>query len=189
MPTTQKPLVEKKKLEKSPLDLHYMGERVLRQPAKRVARVDDSIRKLVKEMLQTMYTSDGIGLAAPQIGIQKQILVLDSDWENPATPPLVLINPAIKKLNGPLTVAEEGCLSIPGVFLDVTRPSRVEVSYKDENGRPQKRVFDDLPSRIIQHEIDHLNGVLFVDRVDNELALTEALSKTEFSVRDVKAIR
>lgn len=188
MATATKILVEKKKLDKAPLELHYMGDRVLRQSAKRIARVDNSIRQLVKEMLQTMYTSDGIGLAAPQVGIQKQILVIDVDWENAATPPLVLINPVIKSFGQEIAVAQEGCLSIPNVFLDVKRPEAIEVSYKDENGRPQTRRFNDLPARVIQHEMDHLNGVLFVDRVDNQLAMTEALGKEGFSVRDVKSV-
>lgn len=189
MATATPILVEKKKLDKAPLELHYMGDRVLRQPAKRIARVDNSIRDLIKEMLQTMYSSDGIGLAAPQVGIHKQLLVVDVDLENQTTPPLVLINPVIKSSSGDIVVAQEGCLSIPNVFLDVKRPETIEVSYKDENGRPQTRRFGDLTARVIQHEMDHLNGVLFVDRVDNQLAMTEALSKEGFSVRDVKSIR
>ncbi|MGB3238427.1 MAG: peptide deformylase [Geitlerinemataceae cyanobacterium] len=189
MATATNILVEKKKLDKAPLELHYIGDRVLRQPAKRIARVDNNVRQLIKEMLQTMYSSDGIGLAAPQVGIHKQLLVLDVDWENPTTPPLVLINPVIKSFSQDIAVAQEGCLSIPNVFLDVKRPDAIEVSYKDENGRPQTRRFTEFPARVIQHEMDHLNGVLFVDRVDNELAMTEALSKEGFFVRDVKPVR
>jgi peptide deformylase len=181
-------LVEKKKLENPPLKIHYLGERALRQPAKRVAKVDQSIRQLAQQMLQTMYSSDGIGLAAPQVGINKQIIVIDCEPDNPENPPLVLINPTIKRFGRALCDAQEGCLSIPGVYLDVTRPEEVEVAYKDENGRPQTLKANGLLARAIQHEMDHLNGVMFVDRVQNSLALTEELNKHGFSPQAVKSL-
>ena len=87
--------VEKKKLEKPPLEIHYLGDRVLRQPAKRIAKVDDKIRLLITEMLQTMYSADGIGLAAPHVGVNKQLIVIDCEPDNPDNSPLVLINPKI----------------------------------------------------------------------------------------------
>jgi peptide deformylase len=181
-------LVEKKKLAKPPLGLHYLGDRVLRQPAKRIAKVDDDIRKLARQMLQTMYSEEGIGLAAPQVGVHKQILVVDCDTENAATPPLVLINPIIISSSKEVCVIQEGCLSIPQVFLDVTRPEMIEVSYKDEQGRPRKLVAKELLARVIQHEMDHLNGVLFVDRVDNVLAMNQELVKQGFAVDAVKPV-
>ncbi|MGF1537399.1 MAG: peptide deformylase [Elainellaceae cyanobacterium] len=181
-------LVEKKKLATPPLQLHYLGDRVLRQPAKRVNKVDAEMRQFVKEMLQTMYSEDGIGLAAPQVGINKQVLVVDPDPEDAATPPLVLINPVIKASGKELCAAKEGCLSIPNVFLDVTRPKRIEIAYKDENGRPQRRKVDSLVSRVIQHEMDHLNGVMFVDRVDNALLMAEELNKHGFSPQAVQPV-
>jgi peptide deformylase len=180
--------VEKKKLKNPPLKLHYLGDRVLRQPAKRIAKVDDEIRQLVREMLQTMYSEDGIGLAAPQLGIHKQLIVIDCEPDNPANPPLVLINPTIKELSPDICVAQEGCLSIPGVFLDVKRPQVVEVAYKDEYGRPQTLRAGDILGRCIQHEMDHLNGVVFVDRVDNTLTLAQELSKNGFSYQAVKPV-
>lgn len=180
--------VEKKKLKNPPLDIHYLGDRVLRQPAKRVAKVDQELRQLVREMLQTMYSADGIGLAAPQVAVQKQLIVIDCEPDNAANPPLVLVNPIIKQLGGDLCVAQEGCLSIPGVYMDVWRPQLVEVAYKDEYGRPQTLKASELLSRCIQHEIDHLNGVLFVDRVENRLALTAELSKHGFSSLAVKSV-
>jgi peptide deformylase len=181
-------VVEKKKLENPPLEIHYLGDRVLRQPAKRVAKVDQSIRQLAQEMLQTMYSADGIGLAAPQVGVNKQIIVIDCEPDNPENKPLVLINPVVKRSGRSLCNAQEGCLSIPGVYLDVMRPEEIEVSYKDENGRPQTLKATGLLSRAIQHEMDHLNGVMFVDRVENGLALTEELKKHGFSVQAVKPI-
>jgi peptide deformylase len=136
-----------------------------------------------------MYTADGIGLAAPQVGINKQILVVDCELENPAIPPFVLINPKITSYGREVVLGQEGCLSIPNVFLDVKRPGTIEVSYKDENGRPQKRQFEGLPARVIQHEMDHLNGIMFVDRVDNDFELTEALTKEGFAVSAVRSVR
>ncbi len=181
--------VEKKKLDKPPLEIHYLGDRVLRQPAKRIAKVDDSIRQLVKEMLQTMYSADGIGLAAPQVAINKQLIVIDCEPNNPDTSPLVLINPKIVKYGNELCNSEEGCLSIPGVYLSVTRPDAIEVSFKDENGRPRKIKANGLLSRVIQHEMDHLSGVMFVDRVENDLALTEELKKQGFAVNAVRPVK
>jgi peptide deformylase len=180
--------VEKKKLDNPPLEIHYLGDRVLRQPAKRIAKVDESIRKLAKDMLQTMYSSDGIGLAAPQVGINKQLIVIDCEPDQPTNPPLILINPQIVGYGDQLCNAEEGCLSIPGVYMEVIRPETIEVSYKDENGRPRKLKASGLLARAIQHEMDHLNGVMFVDRVENGLALTEELKKKGFSIEAVKPI-
>ena len=181
--------VEKEKLENPPLDIHFLGDRALRQPAKRIAKVDDSIRKLAKEMLQTMYSSQGIGLAAPQVAIHKQLIVVDCEPDNPANPPLILINPKITSSSKELCMVEEGCLSIPGVYLDVTRPKTIEVSFKDEQGKPRKIKATELLSRVIQHEMDHLNGVMFVDRVDNDLALTEKLQEKGFSRGAVKPVK
>ena len=181
--------VEKTKLKPPPLDIHTLGDRVLRQPAKRVAKVDDEIRALVREMLQTMYSADGIGLAAPQVAVNKQLVVVDIDPENAATPPLVLINPQIIRVSKELATGQEGCLSIPGVYLDVVRPAALEVSYKDENGRPQKLQANDLLARCILHEMDHLTGVLFVDRVDNSLALNQELKKNGFFAKDVQPVK
>ena len=181
--------VEKKKLEQPPLDIHYLGDRVLRQPAKRVAKIDDRLRQTVREMLQTMYSADGIGLAAPQVGIHKQLIVIDIALDQPDKPPLVLINPKIIKSGNNLCDSEEGCLSIPGVYLEVTRPEEIEVSYKNEFGKPCKLKATDLLSRVIQHEMDHLNGVMFVDRVKNNLALNEELNKKGFAVNAVKPVK
>lgn len=182
-------VVEKQKLENPPLDIHYLGDRVLRVPAKRINKVDESVRSLAKEMLQTMYSSNGIGLAAPQVGVNKQLIVIDCDPDDAANAPLILINPIIKNYSRDLCIAEEGCLSIPGVYMEVTRPKIIEVAYKDETGRPRTIKALGLLARVIQHEMDHLNGVLFVDRVDNALALTEELKKQGFSAQAVKPIR
>jgi peptide deformylase len=185
---TSEVVVEKKKLANPPLAVHHLGDRVLRQPAKRVAKVDAEIRELVREMLQTMYSKDGIGLAAPQVAVNKQVIVIDCEPDNAANQPLVLVNPVIKQASRSLCIIQEGCLSIPGVYLDVKRPETIEVSFKDEMGRPKTLKATELLARVIQHEMDHLNGVLFVDRVENQLALTQELSKHGFSVQAVKSV-
>jgi peptide deformylase len=181
--------VEKEKLTHPPLEIHYLGDRVLRQQSKRISRIDEQTRKLAKEMLQTMYSSNGIGLAAPQIAINKSLLVVDTQPDNPANPPLILINPVIKSFSRDLCSAEEGCLSIPNVFLPVVRPQAIEVSFKDEHGKPRKIKASGLLARVIQHEMDHLKGILFVDRVENNLALTEQIQKQGFSIQAVHHIR
>jgi peptide deformylase len=180
--------VSKEKLANPPLNLHFLGDRVLRQNTKRIAKIDENVRDLAKHMLQTMYSENGIGLAAPQIGIHKKMLVVDCQPDNATTPPMVLINPEITKFGKDFCVAEEGCLSIPQVFLEVIRPRTIEVTYKDEYGKKQTIKAAGLLSRVIQHEMDHLNGVLFVDRVKNNLALGEELKKKGFSLSAVKPI-
>ena len=180
--------VEKQKLEKPPLQIHYLGDRVLRQGAKRIAKVDEDIRQLAREMLQTMYSSDGIGLAAPQVAVNKQLIVIDCEPDNAANPPLLLINPKITGYSRELCNGEEGCLSIPGVYMEVVRPQAIDVAFKDEHGRPRKLKASGLLARVIQHEMDHLNGILFVDRVENSLALTEELKKQGFSLQAVRPV-
>jgi peptide deformylase len=181
--------VPKEPVDQAPLEIHTLGDAVLRTPARRISKVDEAVRELARDMLRSMYTAKGIGLAAPQVGVHKQLLVIDLDPENPATPPMVLINPEIRSFGGSLDTYEEGCLSIPGVYLNVVRPTAVEVSFRDEMGRPQKLRTDGLLSRCIQHEMDHLNGVLFVDRVTDEISLNEELKQQGFDRNAVHTIR
>ena len=182
-------LVEKKKLKKPPLDVHLLGDRTLRQSTKRVSKIDDPLRKLIRLMLQTMYIQDGVGLAAPQVGVHKQIIVVDVNQEDPTTPPVVMINPTVQSLAGDLCVLEEGCLSVPNVFMHVKRPELVQVAYKDELGRPQVGMYNGLLSRVIQHEIDHLDGVLFVDRIEDRVSLHQVLAKNKLSINAVKPLK
>ncbi|PSO48126.1 MAG: peptide deformylase [Cyanobacteria bacterium SW_9_44_58] len=182
-------LNKQQQAEQAPLSLHYLGDRTLRQSTKRINKINQSVRDLAKDMLQTMYTEQGIGLAAPQVGVNKQMLVVDCDPGNTATPPLILINPQIQSYSKELAKGEEGCLSIPGVFLDVVRPEAIEVKYKDESGRPKKMEASGLLAKVIQHEFDHLHGILFVDRVPNDLVLTEALHQQGFSTKAVQPVK
>lgn len=180
--------VSKEPLETSPFEIHTLGNRVLRQPARRISKVDESVRELTRDMLRSMYTAKGIGLAAPQVGIHQQLLVIDIDLENPSTPPLVLINPQVNSSSASVETYEEGCLSIPGVYLDVVRPSAIVLSYRDEMGRPKKMKADGLMARCIQHEMDHLNGVLFVDRVTDKEGLTRELKEHGFERDHVRSL-
>jgi peptide deformylase len=182
-------LVPKVPVERPPLEIHKLGSKELRAPARRISKVDASVRDLARDMLRSMYTAKGIGLAAPQVGVHRQLLVIDLDLEEAATPPLVLINPEITAAGASFNTYEEGCLSIPGVYLDVVRPSVVEVTFRDETGRPRRLKADGLLARCIQHEMDHLQGVLFVDRVTDELSLNDGLQQQGFHRSDVQSIR
>ena len=181
-------LVPKTALETPPLEIHTLGADALRQPAQRIGKVNDQVRELARDMLRSMYTAKGIGLAAPQVAVYQQLLVIDLDLENPATPPLVLINPEITAASAGLDTYEEGCLSIPGVYLDVVRPTAIELSYRDEMGRPRKMKADGLMARCIQHEMDHLNGVLFVDRVTDQAGLQKELKENGFQSKHVQSV-
>jgi len=180
--------VSKEPVENPPYDIHKLGDAVLRTPARRIGKVDDAVRELARDMLVSMYAARGIGLAAPQIGVHQQLLVIDLGLEDPASPPLVLINPEITAVGGSICTYEEGCLSIPGVYLDVVRPSVVEVSFRDAMGRPKRMKADGLMARCIQHELDHLNGVLFVDRVTDGEKLSAGLNEQGFNPADVRSI-
>ena len=126
--------------------------------------VDDRIRKLADDMLETMYDAPGIGLAAPQIGVLDRIIVMDCVKDEDEAPnPMVLINPEIIAVSDETNVYEEGCLSIPDQFAEVTRPKQVQVRWMDLNGGEQNQEFDGLWATCVQHEIDHLNGKLFID--------------------------
>jgi len=181
--------VSKEPVAEPPLAIHILGSGDLRTAARRITKVDEQVRDLARSMLHSMYAARGIGLAAPQVGIHKQLLVIDLDFVEAAPPPLVLINPEITAASASLNSYEEGCLSIPKVYLEVVRPSTVEVSFRDEQGRPRRLKADGLLARCIQHEMDHLNGVLFVDRVTDEHSLHEELRQHGFQREHVQAIR
>lgn len=127
-----------------------------------LAEVTPEIRRLAEDMLETMYDAPGVGLAAPQIGITKRLLVMDCVKEG--TPePMVMINPEITWRSEDLSTYEEGCLSIPDQYAEVIRPALVRVSWIDLDGKTQEEEFSDLWATCVQHEIDHLNGKLFID--------------------------
>ena len=137
---------------------------LLKQKATPVEVVDDSIRTLVKDMFESMYAADGVGLAAPQVGVLKNVIVLDTTPRQPDSKPIAMINPQLVTLEGETTY-REGCLSIPGEAEDVDRAETVLVRYLNEQGEPQEMKADGLLAIAIQHETDHLQGVMFVDHV------------------------
>jgi peptide deformylase len=124
----------------------------------------DTLRALADDMLHAMYEAPGIGLAAPQVGVLSRMIVLDCVKEEGAAPrPLVMLNPEVVEVSDALNTYEEGCLSIPDQFADVTRPADVTVAWMDVDGNAQKETFDGLWATCVQHEIDHLDGKLFID--------------------------
>ncbi len=129
-----------------------------------VLDVSDAMRALADDMLETMYDAPGVGLAAPQIGVMERLVVLDCVKEDGDKPrPLVMFNPEIISSSDETNVYEEGCLSIPEQYAEVTRPKEVEVAWMDRDGNAQREVFDGLWATCAQHEIDHLDGKLFID--------------------------
>lgn len=137
---------------------------VLKKKATNVSKVDATTRELVKDMFETMYAADGVGLAAPQVGVLKNVIVLDTTPRQPESKPVAMINPEIIAMEGETTYTE-GCLSIPGEAEDVDRAARVTVKFLDVDGKQQTMECDGLLAIAVQHETDHLKGTVFVDRI------------------------
>ncbi len=136
---------------------------VLRKKALAVERVDQALSKLAQDMLATMYDAPGVGLAAPQIGISRRLIVMDPSRDEEAEQPLIMVNPVILERSTDLRLHEEGCLSIPEITAEIERPAVTRVRYIDIDGKPQETSLEGIWSTVVQHEIDHLNGVLFID--------------------------
>jgi peptide deformylase len=141
------------------LPLHLLGSPVLRQHSGEVEAVDDEIRRLIDDMFETMDAARGIGLAANQVGVTRRVAVVDVDNDR-----FAMVNPRIIEAEG-RAVAEEGCLSIPEIYADVARPERVVLEALDASGQPYRKEATGLKARAIQHEIDHLDGILFLDHL------------------------
>lgn len=142
--------------------LHIPND-VLRQVAKPVETVNDEIKTLIKDMFETMYDAPGVGLAAPQIGELHRVIVMDPSKEDDEPNPIAMVNPEITWSSEETWVYQEGCLSIPEYYEDVERPVKVRVKYLDEKGTEQELEAEELLATIVQHEIDHLDGKLFID--------------------------
>lgn len=145
------------------LKIELLGSEVLRRRAEEIAEVDDELRRLIDDMFETMYKAEGVGLAAPQVGISRRVIVVDVHDEE--VKPFALINPRVVESAAETERAEEGCLSIPGIAAAVERPARVAVEGLDRDGNPVRVEGGGLLGRCLLHEIDHLDGVLFIDRV------------------------
>lgn len=145
--------------------LIILPDPVLRQVSTPIETVDADVRRLADDMLETMYDAPGIGLAAIQIGVARRMLVLDVSKEGDEKTPLVFINPEIVASSDTYSVYEEGCLSIPDYYAEVERPAVITVKHLDRDGKEQTIEADGLLATCLQHEIDHLNGVLFIDHI------------------------
>jgi peptide deformylase len=145
--------------------LIILPDPLLRQVSKPVERVDSALLKFTGDMLETMYDAPGIGLAAIQVGEPLRLVVIDLAKEDETPAPQVFINPAIVASGSGSNVHEEGCLSIPDYYAEVERPDTVTVRYLDRDGKQQEILADGLLATCLQHEIDHLNGVLFIDHI------------------------
>jgi peptide deformylase len=159
----------------------------LRAVADPIDRIDDEVKKLAKDMLDTMYAAPGIGLAATQIGEMKRLVVMDLAKDGEKPEPRVMINPEILKFSDETAVSEEGCLSIPELYYDVERPAAVTVRYTDLDG---KTVTTDATERLavcMQHELDHLDGVLYIDYL-SRLKRDRVLKKFEKAERQAKRV-
>ena len=146
-------------------DIIVLPDKRLRLKSKPVPRIDGDIRKLVEDMFETMYKAPGIGLAAIQVGVPVRLVVMDLSKKETETEPRVFVNPEILSPSEEKSTYEEGCLSIPDVHEDVERPARVKVKYLDLDGKAHEEDADGLFATCIQHEVDHLNGVLFIDHI------------------------
>ncbi len=137
----------------------------LKKVAAPLAAVDDEIRRLMDDMLETMYEAPGIGLAAPQVGVLKRVIVVDVAPEGVERQPHAMANPALTWVSDVDSTYNEGCLSLPEHYADVVRPDAIKVSYLDREGQPQELSASGVLATCIQHEIDHLDGILFVDHI------------------------
>ncbi len=145
--------------------LIILPDPILREASRPVERVDDALRNLADDMLETMYDAPGIGLAAIQIGVPLRLTVIDLAKEGEPPAPHVFINPQVLESAAQRSVYEEGCLSIPDYYAEVERPATVRVKYLDRDGKEQEILAEGLMATCLQHEIDHLDGVLFIDHI------------------------
>ena len=146
-------------------DIIKLPDKRLRSISKPVAKIDEEVRRLVEDMFETMYEAPGIGLAAIQVGVPKRIITMDLAKKDEPKDPQVFINPEILWTSEERATYEEGCLSIPEYYEEVERPAQVKVVFTDRDGKKRELEADGLFATCLQHEIDHLNGVLFIDRI------------------------
>lgn len=140
------------------------GSKVLRRCADPVATVDDEVRSLIRDLFDSLEEAEGVGLAAPQIGVSRRVIIVDISDAEDGVPPIALINPVIEIGQG-MATAEEGCLSIPDVYGEVARYTNIDVSALDQNGQAFRFNAEGFYARVLQHEIDHLDGKLFIDHI------------------------
>lgn len=162
-------------------EIKTVPDPILKEVSTPVEGVDDELRTLMDDMVETMYAADGIGLAAVQIGVPKRVIVMDLSEER--NKPRYFVNPVITPLNEDLKPYQEGCLSVPEVFDDVERPTQCKVEYLDYDGKPQEEIAEDMYAVCIQHEMDHLEGIVFIDYL-SRLKRERAVKKVQKLVKE-----
>ncbi len=160
---------------------------ILREKSSPLEKVDNELRKLMDDMLETMYSAPGIGLAAVQVGILKRLIVIDISKEDEKKNPIFFVNPEIIYQSNKTSTYEEGCLSLPGFYAEVERPTECHINYLDYNGKRKKLEADGLLATCIQHEVDHLNGVLFIDHI-SKLKRDMIIKKLRKNKKELKKI-
>ncbi len=160
---------------------------ILREKSLQVEKVDDDLRKLMDDMLETMYAAPGIGLAAIQIGVPKRVIVLDIDQKEGKKNPLFFVNPEIVNKSQTNSIYEEGCLSVPGQFAEIERPEKCHIKYLDYHGEEKEMEAKGMLATCIQHEMDHLEGILFIDYLSNlkKSMIIKKLSKQKKSLERI----
>ena len=161
--------------------------KILRQISKPVEKVGKDEQKLMNDMLETMYSANGIGLAAIQIGVPKRIIVMDISKDENKKKPRYFVNPVIKNKDILKSTYEEGCLSVPGQFAEINRPDKCHIKYLDYYGQPQEIKADGMLATCIQHEIDHLEGILFIDYLSKlkKTMIVKKLSKQKKAIERI----
>jgi peptide deformylase len=160
---------------------------ILREKSLRVEQVDDEIRNLMDDMLETMYAAPGIGLAAIQVGVAKRIIVLDISPKDEPKKPMFFVNPKIISKSDNNSTYEEGCLSVPGQFAEIDRPDKCHISYIDYNGQQKEIKAEGMIATCIQHEMDHLEGILFIDYL-SKLKKTMIVKKLSKQKKELERI-
>ena len=162
-------------------DIITVPDEILKKVSNPIEKIGSDEKKLINDLFETMYHSNGIGLAAVQVGILKRVLVVDVSNKNEKKQPMALINPVIKNLSDEMSVYEEGCLSIPETFVEIERPKICEIEYIDEKGSKKNLKCDGLLSTCIQHEINHLDGKLIIDHLSK--------LKKDFIIKKISKIK
>ncbi len=160
---------------------------VLRQKSLPVEIVDEKIRELIDDMLETMYAAPGIGLAAIQVGVPKRVIVMDTSKKEGEKLPMHFVNPEIISKSNSNSIYEEGCLSLPGQFAEIERPAKCKIKFLDYNGNPQEIEAEGMLATCIQHEIDHLEGILFIDYL-SKLKKTMIVKKLSKQKKEIERI-
>lgn len=172
-------------MSKDPFELRYYGDPVLRRKADPVLAVTPEVRAIIRGMFECMYRERGVGLAAPQVGVSRRIFVVDVEGEEGVRSKFAIVNPVMKQKDGSI-IGEEGCLSIPGIHADVKRHKEVVFEGLDEDGKPIVVRGEGLLARALQHELDHLDGILFIDRLSaiRRKLLEAKLARMHFGEED-----